>query len=145
MCVNYVVLFLIEPAHLFHYTSQGGDTHIDGVCDRSSFSSLSTSLAHLGITSDQQLNLYSILSAILHIGDIVIQTDTHTHASEGSSVADNDPVLLVAADLLGVSKEKLCHWLCHQQIVTARETLTSPLSTDKVRLYFILCSNSTLL
>ena len=102
------------------------------MCDKSSFISLSTSLSHLGISSDQQLSLYSVLSAILHIGDIVIQTDTQTHASEGSSVADNDPGLLVAADLLGVSREKLRHWLCHRQIVTARETLTSPLSAGKV-------------
>ena len=54
-------------------------------------------------------------------------------ADDESQIDAADPHLLTAASLLGVDGEQLRHWLANRKIVTARETLTTPLTLAQVR------------
>lgn len=73
----------------FHYLNQGNNPRIEGVDDLSCFDDTISALTMLGFTSKQQDDMLRILAAILHLGNVNINsydgqsnnTDNDTEAS----------------------------------------------------------------
>lgn len=105
-------------------------------------------LASPGLKEDFQSNVFKVLAAILHLGNVEIRDsggDTSSISVSPSSrlcesVAPDaqspqsclpllqlgDPHLALFCELLAVKAQELVRWLCHRRIVLAAETLVKP-------------------
>ncbi|XP_072528418.1 unconventional myosin-Va isoform X2 [Salminus brasiliensis] len=78
----------------------------------------------LGIGEKQQMDLFQILAAILHLGNVEVVGK----GSGNCSISAEDCHLTVFCELLMVSHEDMAHWLCHKKLKTATETFNKPLA-----------------
>ncbi|CEO99114.1 hypothetical protein PBRA_001019 [Plasmodiophora brassicae] len=90
----------------FHYINQGGCMTVDGIDDREWFSGLLKSMGVLGITEADRAQVFSVIAAILHLGNIDYVEDPKT---AGASIIKPacETSLQFAADLLGLSSPEL--------------------------------------
>nr|XP_040017639.1 unconventional myosin-Vc isoform X3 [Gasterosteus aculeatus aculeatus] len=140
----------------FEYTSMGGDIRIEGVDDkkdmeetRQTFSLLGKEKMPLcpselnfplvsrfrwlplssspGLKEDFQSDVFKVLAAILHLGNVEIRNSGDAH----SSVPPGDPHLAAFCELLSASAEGLVRWLCHRRIVLVAETVVKPVPKER--------------
>ncbi|XP_029993436.1 unconventional myosin-Vc [Sphaeramia orbicularis] len=110
-------------ADKFQYTSIGGNISIEGVDDRKDMEETRQTFSLLGLKEDFQSDVFKVLAAILHLGNVEIRNS----GDEKSLVSPSDPHLAVFCELLDVSAEGLVRWLCHRRIVLVAETVVKPL------------------
>ncbi|XP_060770466.1 unconventional myosin-Va [Neoarius graeffei] len=108
----------------FHCTNQGKNPVIDGVDDVQEMQVTRKAFSLLGISESQQLDLFQILAAILHLGNVEMMGK----GSGNCSVSAENSHLTIFCDLLMVSPEAMAHWLCHKKLKTATETFSKPLA-----------------
>uniref|UniRef100_A0A665WNT1 Methyl-CpG binding domain protein 3b n=1 Tax=Echeneis naucrates TaxID=173247 RepID=A0A665WNT1_ECHNA len=104
----------LDAPEYFRYTSQGGQMQIPGTDDVSDLERARNAFTVLGVQPDQQMELFRILSAVLHLGNVNIQAD--------------DRSLAVFSKLLGVEGPQMAHWLCHRRLAIGGEMLVKPMS-----------------
>uniref|UniRef100_UPI0037E98C11 unconventional myosin-Vc n=1 Tax=Semicossyphus pulcher TaxID=241346 RepID=UPI0037E98C11 len=114
-------------ADKFQYTCMGGDITIEGVDDKKDMEETRRTFSLLGLKEDFQSDVFKVLAAVLHLGNVEIKTS----GGDKSSVPLSDPHLLVFCELLGVSAEGLVRWLSHRRIVLVAETVVKPVSKEK--------------
>uniref|UniRef100_A0A674G8C3 Myosin VB n=1 Tax=Taeniopygia guttata TaxID=59729 RepID=A0A674G8C3_TAEGU len=113
----------------FFYTSQGGDTSIDGVDDADDFEKTRHAFTLLGVKESHQMTIFRIIAAILHLGNLKIQGERD---GEVCSVSSEDEHLKNFCSLLGVEHSQMQHWLCHRKLVTTAETYVKSMSLHQV-------------
>ncbi|XP_063277517.1 unconventional myosin-Vb isoform X2 [Prinia subflava] len=113
----------------FFYTSQGGDTSIDGVDDADDFEKTRHAFTLLGVKESHQMTIFRIIAAILHLGNLEIQGEWDR---EACSVSSEDEHLSSFCSLLGVEHSQMQHWLCHRKLVTTAETYVKSMSLHQV-------------
>uniref|UniRef100_A0A8C4ES92 Methyl-CpG binding domain protein 3b n=1 Tax=Dicentrarchus labrax TaxID=13489 RepID=A0A8C4ES92_DICLA len=104
----------LDGPERFRYTSQGGEIHIPGTDDLSDLERTRNAFTILGVQPDQQMELFRILAAVLHLGNVNIQAD--------------DRSLAVFSKLLGVEGPQMAHWLCQRRLAVGGEMLVKPMS-----------------
>ncbi|KAM9376468.1 unconventional myosin-Vc [Pholidichthys leucotaenia] len=114
-------------ADKFRYTCMGGDISIEGVDDKKELGETRHTFSMLGLKDDFQLDVFKVLAAILHLGNIEVKNV----GSDKSSVPLRDPHLAVFCELLAVSAEDLVRWLCHRRIILVAETVVKPLPKER--------------
>lgn len=87
----------LKPKEQYLALTQSGVTNIEGISDAESFSTLKESLRVFGIPSAEQFQLFSVLSAILSLQNILFLAK-----GEKAEIQNMDTVV-TAADLLGFS------------------------------------------
>uniref|UniRef100_A0A7N6BN81 Methyl-CpG binding domain protein 3b n=1 Tax=Anabas testudineus TaxID=64144 RepID=A0A7N6BN81_ANATE len=92
------------PSQNFRYTNQGGEMQIPGTDDLENGSFFF------------QMELFRILSAILHLGNAFVFSQADDHS------------LAVFSKLLGVEGPQMAHWLCHRRLAVGGEMLAKPMS-----------------
>ena len=63
----------LDKQEKFHYLNQGNSPRIEGVDDLACFDDTVTSLTMLGFSSKQQDDMFRILAAILHLGNVKVE------------------------------------------------------------------------
>ncbi|XP_036377306.1 unconventional myosin-Va [Megalops cyprinoides] len=116
----------LDAAENFHYTNQGGATQIPGTDDAVDLERTRSAFTILGVRSDQQMELFQILAAILHLGNINIQASGR--GGDRSYIDVEDRSLAVFSKLLGVERAQMAHWLCHRRLAVGTEMLVKPMS-----------------
>ncbi|XP_061773266.1 unconventional myosin-Vc isoform X2 [Nerophis ophidion] len=111
----------------FHYTGMGGDIFIEGVDDRKSMEETQRTFSLLGLNEDFQSDVFKVLAAILHMGNVEIKS----FGDDRSSISPSDTHLLIVCDLLGVRADKLVQWLCNRRLVLVAEKVVKPLHKDR--------------
>ncbi|XP_057623851.1 unconventional myosin-Vc isoform X2 [Chionomys nivalis] len=114
----------LRSAEEFNYTGMGGNTVIEGVNDRADMVETQKTFTLLGFKEDFQMDVFKILAAILHLGNVQVTT----MSNERSSVSEDDSHLKVFCELLGLETGKVAQWLCNRKIVTASETVVKPMT-----------------
>uniref|UniRef100_A0A3Q3J0J8 Myosin VC n=1 Tax=Monopterus albus TaxID=43700 RepID=A0A3Q3J0J8_MONAL len=109
----------------FQYTSLAGDVTIEGVDDKKGMEETLRTFSLLGLKEDFQSDVFKVLAAILHLGNVEIR-----HSGDDKS-SPSDPHLAVFCELLGVNTERLVRWLCHRRIVLVAETVVKPVSKER--------------
>uniref|UniRef100_A0AAY4CVB9 Methyl-CpG binding domain protein 3b n=1 Tax=Denticeps clupeoides TaxID=299321 RepID=A0AAY4CVB9_9TELE len=105
----------LGPAEHFRYTNQGEETQIPGTDDAVELDRTRNAFTILGRHSVlHQMELYQILAAVLHLGNVKIQAD--------------DRSLALFSKLLGVECAQMAHWLCHRRLAVGGEMLVKPMS-----------------
>ncbi|XP_050678764.1 unconventional myosin-Va isoform X2 [Leptidea sinapis] len=118
----------------FHFLNQGGSPEIDGVDDYKAFMDTKNALTTLGVTESEQQNMFTVLAAILHLGNVVFTSDpdiADPNNQDGAYIQSNDMHLSTACSLLGVSKPELSRWLTHRRIVSAHEVILSRMDVSR--------------
>ncbi|XP_066523254.1 unconventional myosin-Va [Hoplias malabaricus] len=108
----------------FHCTNQGTNPVIHGVDDAQEMQATRRAFSLLGITEGEQMDLFQILAAILHLGNV----EVIARGSGNCSVSADNCHLSVFSELMMVSCESMAHWLCHKKLKTATETFNKPLT-----------------
>ncbi|XP_055994122.1 unconventional myosin-Vb isoform X2 [Sorex fumeus] len=113
----------------FFYTSQGGDTSIEGVDDAKDFEKTRQAFTLLGVRESHQISIFKIIASILHLGNVEIQAERD---GESCSISPQDEHLDTFCRLLGVEQSQMKHWLCHRKLVTTAETYVKTMSLQQV-------------
>lgn len=102
----------------FEFLSRSGCGYIDGVDDVEEFKVTRDAMAIAGFTEDHQWNIFRVLAAILHLGNLQFTEDSdgHAHIKEAGALER-------VAKLLGVESAALEQDLIRRKIVAAHETV----------------------
>jgi myosin-5 len=118
--------FQLKPVEEFTYLNQGSSPTIDGVDDKAELDLLKKSLTTIGVTNDTQHQIFKLLAALLHIGDVKI-TATRTD----SALAPDEPALVKACELLGIDATTFAKWIVKKQLITRGEKIVSNLTQQQ--------------
>ncbi|KAB8077996.1 P-loop containing nucleoside triphosphate hydrolase protein [Aspergillus leporis] len=110
----------------FDYLNQGGTPIIDGVDDRAEFNATRKSLSTIGVSEDTQAEIFRILAALLHLGNVKI-TATRTD----STLSSSEPSLVRACSMLGIDANEFAKWIVKKQLITRGEKITSNLTQQQ--------------
>eukprot|EP00286_Rhodomonas_abbreviata_P017229 CAMPEP_0181329374 /NCGR_PEP_ID=MMETSP1101-20121128/23272_1 /TAXON_ID=46948 /ORGANISM="Rhodomonas abbreviata, Strain Caron Lab Isolate" /LENGTH=678 /DNA_ID=CAMNT_0023438439 /DNA_START=88 /DNA_END=2121 /DNA_ORIENTATION=+ len=119
-------LHLDKPT-AFHYLNQSGvyellDTDNQPMCDEVvEWQRVSQSMTQMRITAQQQEEVWELLAAILHLGNIEIETVENKQVGEGSQVK-NEAVLELAASLLKCPASLVSENLTHSLVKVTGES-----------------------
>lgn len=112
----------LKTARDYNYLYQGGTSLIDGVDDAADFKETCAALDLIGIGRDTQYEIFKVLAALLHIGNIKIDK------SRDIGVIDSqDPNLLVACELLGLNPHEFGKWIVKKKIAARSDSIISNL------------------
>lgn len=120
-----------EELHLtdasdYFYMNQGGDTKIAGIDDAEEYQTTVDALTLVGITTATQHQIFKILAALLHIGNIEIKKTRND-----ASLSADEPSLKLACELLGIDSYNFAKWITKKQIVTRSEKIVSNLNFNQ--------------
>ncbi|ODQ77156.1 hypothetical protein BABINDRAFT_163668 [Babjeviella inositovora NRRL Y-12698] len=115
--------FSLAKVEDYYYLNQGGEARIAGIDDVAEFKITNEALSMIGIKDDQQFEIYQILAALLHMGNIEI-----TATRNDAHLSSEDPDLIKACDLLGIDAYNFSKWIVKKQITTRSEKIISNLS-----------------
>ncbi|XP_041862212.1 unconventional myosin-Vb [Melanotaenia boesemani] len=116
----------LDAPEYFRYTNQGGQVQIPDTDDLSDLERTRNAFTILGVQPDQQMELFRILSAVLHLGNVDIQASGRS--SDRSYIDAEDRSLAVFSKLLGVEGSQMAHWLCHRRLAVGGEMLVKPMT-----------------
>ncbi|XP_054476726.1 unconventional myosin-Va isoform X2 [Anoplopoma fimbria] len=108
----------LSSANDFLYTRQGRSPVIVGVDDTKELSTTRNAFTLLGINESNQMGLFQVLAAILHLGNVEIKD----RDSDSSVIPPNNHHLTAFCELVGVTYQDMSQWLCHRKLKTATET-----------------------
>ncbi|KAL9123311.1 MAG: hypothetical protein Q9187_000150, partial [Circinaria calcarea] len=114
------------PVEHFDYLNQGGSPAIDGVDDGAEFDATKRSLATVGVDVTHQREIFRILAALLHLGNVKI-TATRTD----SLLSSSEPSLSRACQMLGIDAAEFAKWTVKKQLITRGEKITSNLTQQQ--------------
>lgn len=118
----------LEDASNFFYLNQGGSASatIKGVNDAEDFEATQKALDTVGINSQMRWQIFQILGALLHIGNIEIKP-----ARNDAVISDDDPHLKLATQLLGIDASEYKKWTVKKQISTKTDKIVTALSPQQ--------------
>ncbi|ORX34366.1 P-loop containing nucleoside triphosphate hydrolase protein [Kockovaella imperatae] len=110
----------------FAYLAGGGpsSTPISGVDDAKEFRETQNALSTVGIAVERQWHVFKLLAGLLHLGNIKI-----TQSRTDAVLADDDPALALATNLLGLAPADFKKWLIKKQLVTRSEKIITALNS----------------
>ncbi|KAG0251679.1 Myosin type-2 heavy chain 1 [Mortierella polycephala] len=115
----------LQSIEQFHYLKQGGVPTISGVDDAAEFEITQRALSTIGISVQVQWDIFRLLAALIHIGNIQVTGRTD------AMISDDDPSLITASRVLGIPLTEFKKWLVKKQIVTRSEKIVSSLRVDQ--------------
>ncbi|KAL6245268.1 Myosin type-2 heavy chain 1 [Rhinocladiella similis] len=110
----------------FDYLNQGNEPWIDGVDDAAEFAATRKSLTTINVSEATQREIFRILAALLHIGNIKI-----TATRSDSSLSSSEPALVQACSILGIDAGDFAKWIVKKQLITRGEKITSNLTQQQ--------------
>jgi len=116
----------LKPVEEISYLNQGSSPTIDGVDDKAEFDATRSSLTTIGVPPTTQSQIFRLLGALLHIGDIKI-TATRTD----SALDPAEPALVKACQLLGIDPNNFAKWTVKKQLITRGEKIVSNLTQQQ--------------
>ncbi|OQR96927.1 myosin-like protein [Achlya hypogyna] len=120
-------------SHLAHLELRGEYRYVrqDKVLElEHTFVETQAGLSIVGIPADMQANLWHVLGAILHLGEV----DFDMVAGDvDSSFVQHKAELTTAARLLGIPLTDLEQVLTHRSVVVGREVIAKPMTCDQAR------------
>lgn len=131
-------LYGLKDMSEFHYLNQSGVYYIPNVNDKQDWQRMLTAMALLGITEEEQSDIFAVLAAILHLGNVTFGTNEKNtavvHDEESLRLASNllrvdhdDLKAALTSRLIDVGKERMFKPLLREEATDARDTLAKSL------------------
>ncbi|XP_068131560.1 unconventional myosin-Vc isoform X2 [Hyperolius riggenbachi] len=114
----------LMSAEKFNYTNMGGCIEIEGVSDKKDMKDTQKTFSLLGFNVDFQMDIFKVLSAVLHLGNVQI----NRVSDDRSSVNKNDEHLQIFCKLMELEADKVALWLCNRKIVTTSDSVVKPMT-----------------
>jgi myosin-5 len=113
----------------FVMTTSSSETYKrrDGVRDDTTLSTLRKAMGTMGFSPSDQMDIFSVVSALLHLSNITFTEDS----SNGCNLNSKNPSLDPALQLLGVTSDALYQALCCVNIEAGGEKLVKKLFLDQ--------------
>ncbi|EPX72489.1 myosin type V [Schizosaccharomyces octosporus yFS286] len=111
----------------FKYLSQGNCMSVEGVNDNDEFTTTASALSTVGILENQQEEVYKLLAALLHLGNIAIVT-----SRSEATIKTDDEHLCYASEILGVNSSELSKLLSKKMLKTRSETIVTSATYEHV-------------
>lgn len=119
-------LHLERDVETYHYLNQGGSTVLDDIDDAADWRTVSEALTVCSFTEEEKEELFAIIAAILHLGNI-----TYSEEEQGQGdITDTKPAEIIA-DLLDCQYSDLITALTHKSILAEGTKVSSPLNRDQ--------------
>jgi myosin V len=118
----------LAQATQFFYTNQGQAEIIDHINDSQVFKETLDAFKMLEINKKDQMSIFSLLSSIMHLGNVKI---IHECVNESSCVARNDESIKDMCELLQIDERSLSTWICNKRIRTVNEQVVTPLTLQQ--------------
>ncbi|KAI5301811.1 Myosin type-2 heavy chain 1, partial [Ascosphaera atra] len=106
------------PVEEFEYMNQGNAPVIDGVDDKAEFEATKKSLATIGVSKETQHQVFKLLAALLHLGNVKINATRNE-----STLASDEPSLVKACQMLGIDAAEFAKWIVKKQLITRGEKI----------------------
>lgn len=107
--------------------------------DRANFADTKQAMDYIGFDAKCQSDIFSGLSAILHMGDFAFTEDKNNHA-----VLEQDSFVAQAAKMLGVAPDALTKAICIRKISVGGDNLEKPEDKEKVNMSLLHSQNGPL-
>ncbi|XP_075998485.1 unconventional myosin-Va-like [Genypterus blacodes] len=114
--------FKLGCADDFHCTNQGQSPVIDGVNDAAHMCGTRKAFSLLGIGENDQMALFQILAALLHLSNVEIREQS----ADRCTILPDNKHLLAFCELMDVPHQEMAHWFCHRKLQTTTETFVKP-------------------
>ncbi|ORX97267.1 Myo2 class V myosin [Basidiobolus meristosporus CBS 931.73] len=111
----------------YHYLNQGGQGVIPGVDDREELELTRKSLSLIGISPEIQKDIFRVLAALLHLGNIKIGGSDKL----GAMIDEADPSFETVTSLLQLNSGEFRKWLVKKQLVTRTESIRTNLKPSE--------------
>ncbi|EPY53940.1 myosin-51 [Schizosaccharomyces cryophilus OY26] len=118
--------YLGSPSE-FNYLSQGNCIDVEGVNDNNEFTTTASALSTVGILENQQEEVYKLLAALLHLGNVTIVASRNE-----ATIKSDDKYLCYASQLLGINPSALAKLLSKKLLKTRSETIVTSASYEHV-------------
>lgn len=102
---DYKAKFGIKKLEDFYYTKQGKCTTVPGISDKARFDELQSSLKIMRVNENDQVLLWRLVGALLHLGNIVFQKDDSDFAEVDEKKSDEH--LQLCADMFSIDLKAL--------------------------------------
>ena len=112
----------------FFYTRQGNCAFIKNIDDSAEFKETLKSLDLLGFAKELQVEFFSIISAVLHCGNITFEDS----AKDNCQIPDDDAALNSFCSLLGLdaqASQDMRKYFCCREIISMREVFIKPMTS----------------
>ncbi len=76
-----------------------------------------------------QISIFRLLSAILHLGNVIIDEGEH----ESTFVKGSDKSFSTFSSLLKIDENRMRTWLCNKRIKTSSEVVNTTLNLNQVQ------------
>ncbi|XP_018320013.1 unconventional myosin-IXa isoform X2 [Agrilus planipennis] len=113
----------LESADHYNYLNKSGCISLDNVDEKYEFSRLKQSMEMVGFTAEKQRRLFSVLSAVLLLGNIEFQPRKATYHHDDAVCVKNPEVVSIISELLRVKQETLLQALTSKRARASGETL----------------------
>lgn len=120
--------FRLSHQDEFYYTNQGESPHIQDINDADVFLKTRSAFTELGINEDDQMKMFGVVSAILHLGNILLEPGEDESTC---NVSKKNLHFDIVCDLLSLNKEEMQLWLCNRQISSGSERIIKPLTAKE--------------
>jgi myosin-5 len=116
----------LDDAANFFYMNQGGAAAktIPGVDDAAELKATEKALDTVGITSSTRWQIFQLLGALLHIGNVEIK-----QTRSDAFISEDDPHIKYVVDLLGIDAAEYKRWTVKKQITTRSEKIVTALTS----------------
>ncbi|VDP21802.1 unnamed protein product [Soboliphyme baturini] len=130
--VRFIAVPVVVPSADFYYLNQGRKSSNGVADDLMIFHETHEAFLQLGFEKDTMRQIYVVLAAILHLGNVAF-----TESSSTPDVADIRPDsvqnLEMFSTLLKIDNVKLNHWLCNRLLHAGGEKLTKGLTIEEAK------------
>ncbi|KTW28883.1 hypothetical protein T552_01512 [Pneumocystis carinii B80] len=107
----------------FHYLNQGESSTIPGINDLNDFIMTRNALKTMGITDEVQNDIFKVLAALLHLGNVKIQA-----LRNNALLSASDATVEFVCKLLGIDNVQFAKWIVKKQINTRNEKIITDLN-----------------
>lgn len=117
-------LYLKKSLGSYYYLSNGINGNTNGIYDQKDFSEVRRALTALEFTDNEQFDMFSIISAILHLGNVGFSEE------EGKSTILKPDIVDTVSKLFSCNSDELKHALTHRTIEAMLDVVVSPLNRE---------------
>lgn len=116
--------YVLLAPEKYNYLNKSGCVKVDSITDSQDFSTVKDAMTTLKFDKEQS-EIFTVLSAILHIGNITFSAD-----GDNAKIANPD-VVKVVSKLLRIDENEFALALVNKKTVTRGETFVSPLNVSQ--------------
>ena len=121
--------YKLSDIHTYEYLKASAlHNNISGVDDEAQFHNLKSSLISIGVTESIQRDIFTLLSAILRLGNILFQDKSEGEVGD-AIICTNIKVLEAACASLALDSFEFLKKLCNKEIVVGGVATVTPLTS----------------